>query len=234
MTLRPACDSARTRSSRPWARAVWVKSTGRTTRSSPRRRRQGSARPPREGPRICRALRARGAGRRGALAPQHPVDFRLRHAGRRLLRRDRAARGGDAPRTGSTAAPIPAPAGPRATRCRSPRDWPRRTRSGIVHRDLKPENVFVRRTATSRSSTSAWPSARACRTDSRRGARGLRTSPSPAPSWARSATCRPSRSAATASTTARTSSRSARSCTSCSPAGRRSRGTRPRTPWPRS
>ena len=41
----------------------------------------------------ARPIRARGEGARGALASEHPFDLRLRHAGRRHLRRHGAARG---------------------------------------------------------------------------------------------------------------------------------------------
>ena len=65
---------------------------------APRSGDQGPARAGRGGPRCAGALRTGGSGDRGALAPEHSRDPRLRRPRRRRLRGDRAPRGRDAGR----------------------------------------------------------------------------------------------------------------------------------------
>ena len=150
---------------------------------------------------LRRAVPARGARGRAALASAHRHRDRPRRAGREAVHRLRARRGREpegARRARRTAAGAAcARARPRGRRARSRS----RTAQGIVHRDVKPQNVLL----------DARRPRQGDRLRDRAVDRRGRPRPRPAPCSARATTSRPSRLAASASTRTPTSTPSASS-----------------------
>ena len=173
----------------------------------------------------ARAIRARGAGRRRAVAPEHPRDFRLRPPMAASPTRSRSCSRARPSARASTRRRCPSR---KAVDIGHPDRARARGRPRQGHRPPRleaREPVPHRATGRSRSSTSVWRRAAAAG----RGRRDRNRRPrdrSRRPCSARSATWRPSRSAGRRSTGALTCSRSAPCCTRCSPAGGPSIATR--------